>query len=58
MTVIHEESADRFTVAEKVPTGGGARTCAVDDRTHKVYVFYYEGTSRENAQLVLGVLAP
>lgn len=58
MTVIREESADRFSVTEKVPTGGGARTCAVDERTHKVYVFYYNGTSRENAELVLAVLAP
>src|SRR5690348_1607870 len=58
MTVIREESAERFTVADKVPTGGGARTCAVDDRTHKVYVFYYQGTTRENAELVLAVLAP
>lgn len=58
MTVIHEDGPDKFTVAEKVPTGGGARTCAVDDRTHKVYVFYYQGTTRENAELMLAVLAP
>ena len=58
MTVIREESADRVTVAETVPTGGGARTCAVDERTHKVYVFYYRGTTRENAELELAVLAP
>lgn len=58
MTVIHEDAADQYSVAEKVPTGGGARTCAVDEKTHKVFVFYYEGTSRENAQLVLAVLAP
>lgn len=58
MTVIREESADRVTVAETVPTGGGARTCAVDERTHKVYVFYYRGTTRENAELQLAVLAP
>ena len=58
MTVIHEEGADRYTVAAKVPTGGGARTCAVDEKTHKVYVFYYQGTTRENAELVLAVLAP
>ncbi len=58
MTVIHEDGPDRYSVAEKVPTGGGARTCAVDDKTHKVFVFYYEGTTRENAQLVMAVLAP
>lgn len=58
MTVIHEDGADQFAVTEKVPTGGGARTCAVDERTHKVYVFYYQGTTRENAELVMAVLAP
>ncbi len=58
MTVVHEDSPSRFTVGGKVPTGGAARTCAVDERTHKVYVFYYEGTTRENFQLVLAVLAP
>ncbi len=58
MTVIHEDGPDRYSVVEKVPTGGGARTCAVDDKTHKVFVFYYEGTTRENAQLVMAVLAP
>ena len=58
MTVVHEDSPDRFTVADNVSTGGGARTCAVDDATHKVYVFYYRGTSRENAELIVAVLAP
>ena len=58
MTVVHEDSPDKFTVAAKVPTGGGARTCAEDEKTHKVYVFYYIGTSRDNAQLVAAVLAP
>jgi hypothetical protein len=58
MTVVHEDSPSSFSVVEKVPTGGGARTCAVDEKTHKVYVFYYEGTTRENAQLVMAVLAP
>lgn len=58
MTIVHEDSPDKFTVVDKVPTGGGARTCAVDEKTHKVYVFYYEGTTRENAQLVMAVLAP
>src|SRR5262249_3155085 len=36
MTVVHEDSPDAFSIADKVPTGGGARTCAVDERTHKV----------------------
>jgi len=58
MTVVREDSPDAYTVVGKVPTGGGARTCAVDERTHKVYVYYYEGASRETAQLVMAVLAP
>ena len=58
MTVVHEDSPDAFSVVEKVSTGGGARTCAVDERTHKVYVFYREGATRETSQLVLAVLAP
>ena len=56
MTVVHEDSPGKFTVVEKVPTGGGARTCAVDEKTHKVYVFYSEGATRATAQLVLAVL--
>lgn len=58
LTVIHEDSPGRFTVVGKFPMGGAARTCAVDARTHKVYVFYYSGTSRENFQLTAAVLAP
>ncbi len=58
LTVVHEDSPSAFSVVEKVATGGGARTCAVDERTHKVYVFYYEGATRETAQLVMAVLAP
>ena len=58
LSVVHEDKPDKFSAVEKVPTGGGARTCAVDEKTHKVYVFYYEGPTRETAQLVLAVLAP
>ncbi|MEO7085947.1 MAG: hypothetical protein ABI442_12255 [Gemmatimonadaceae bacterium] len=58
VTVIHEDSPDKFTVVEKVSTGGGARTCAVDEKTHKLYVFYYEGNPRQGGKLVAAVLAP
>jgi len=58
MTVVHEDSPGTFAVVGTVATGGGARSCALDEKTHKVYVFYYEGASRETAQLVLAVLAP
>lgn len=58
VTVIHEDSPNKFTVVGTFPTGGGARTCAVDSQTHKLYVFYYEGTSRQNYRLIAAVLAP
>jgi hypothetical protein len=39
------------------PAIPGRFTCAVDEKTHKVYAFYYEG-SQPNRQLVVTVLAP
>jgi len=57
LTVIHEDSPDKYTVVEKVPTGGGARTCAVDEKTHKVYVFYYQGNPRQGGKLIAAVLS-
>lgn len=38
LTVIREEAPDRFTVAENVPTRKGARTMALDEKTHTVYL--------------------
>jgi DNA-binding beta-propeller fold protein YncE len=38
LTVVREESADKFSVAENVPTQAGARTMALDTKTHNVYV--------------------
>ena len=58
LTVVHEDSPDKFSVSETVKTGGGARTCALDEKTHKVYVFYYDGTGQATRQLVVAVLAP
>ncbi|HEX4683593.1 MAG TPA: hypothetical protein VH277_12825 [Gemmatimonadaceae bacterium] len=58
LTVIHEDSPSKFRVVEKVPEGGAARTCAVDEKTHKVYVFYYEGNPRQGGKLLASVLAP
>jgi len=57
MTIVHEDSPNAFSVVGTVPTGGGARTCAVDEKTHKVFVFYYQGTTRENAELIMAVLS-
>lgn len=38
LTVVHEDSKDKYSVAENVVTKRGARTIAVDVRTHKVYL--------------------
>ncbi len=38
LTVAHEESADKFSLAESVPTQKGARTMALDTKTHNVFV--------------------
>ena len=36
LTVIHEDSPDRFRVVDNVPTQSGARTMALDAKTHNV----------------------
>ena len=38
LTVIHEESPDKFNVVEDVPTERGARTMALDPKTHEVFL--------------------
>jgi hypothetical protein len=38
LTVVKEESPSKFTVAERIPTQKGARTMALDARTHNVFV--------------------
>ncbi len=38
LTVVHEDSPDKFTVVENVPTQRGARTMALDPATHEVYL--------------------
>lgn len=37
LTVVKEESPDKFSVAESVPTQQGARTMALDAKTHNVF---------------------
>jgi DNA-binding beta-propeller fold protein YncE len=36
LTVVHEDSPDQFSVAENVPTQKGARTMALDAKTHNI----------------------
>jgi outer membrane protein assembly factor BamB len=38
LTVVREESPEKFSVAENVPTQAGARTLALDSKTHSVYL--------------------
>jgi DNA-binding beta-propeller fold protein YncE len=38
LTVVKEETAGKFTVAETIPTEKGARTMALDAKTHNVFV--------------------
>src|SRR5271165_4815345 len=38
LTVVKEESPSKFSVAESVPTQAGARTMALDVKTHRVFV--------------------
>jgi YVTN family beta-propeller protein len=38
LTVVREDAPDKFSVAENVPTQKGARTLALDSKTHKVFV--------------------
>jgi DNA-binding beta-propeller fold protein YncE len=38
LTVVKEDSPDKFSVVENVPTQAGARTMALDSSTHSVFV--------------------
>jgi DNA-binding beta-propeller fold protein YncE len=38
LTVVHEDSADKFTVVENVPTKRSARTMALDLKTHNIFL--------------------
>ena len=38
LTVVHEDTPFKFTVVEQVPTQRGARTMALDTKTHNVYL--------------------
>ena len=38
MTVIHEENANKFTILENIPTKRSARTIALDNQTHLIYL--------------------
>src|SRR5262252_1276163 len=42
VTVVHQDSPDKYTVADTVATFAGAKTITVDPQTHNVYLFQPE----------------
>ena len=38
MTIVRQESADKYTVVENMPTTQGARTITIDKSTHHIYL--------------------
>ena len=38
LTIAHEDTPDKYSAAENVPTQRGARTMTLDPKTHNVYV--------------------
>jgi len=42
VTVVHQDSADKYTVVDTVATFAGAKTIAVDPSSHNVYLFQPE----------------
>jgi DNA-binding beta-propeller fold protein YncE len=38
LTVVHEDSPDKFSVVENVPTKHSARTMALDQKTHNIFL--------------------
>ncbi len=38
LTVVHEDSPEKFSVVENVKTQPGAKTMALDPKSHKIYL--------------------
>jgi DNA-binding beta-propeller fold protein YncE len=55
LTVIHEDSADKFTVVANVPTEEGARTMALDPDSGTVYLVSAPGRVKLILSFILGV---
>jgi DNA-binding beta-propeller fold protein YncE len=62
VTVVREGSTDAFAVIDRVAIGGGARSLAVDEHTHRVYAYYYDRSATaadpKDGVLTVAVLAP
>ena len=48
MTVVHEDSPDKYTIVETVATGARAKTMTLDPATHRVFL----GTSQDGFTLI------
>jgi YVTN family beta-propeller protein len=48
LTVVHEDSADKFTVVENVETAKNARTMTVDPKTHRIFLVTAEVEAPKN----------
>jgi len=57
LTVIHEDSPDKFTVIANVPTEAGARTMALDSDSGTVYLVSATGRAKLILSFILGVLS-
>jgi hypothetical protein len=42
VTVVHQDAPDKYSVVATVPTFAGAKTIAVDPKTHNAYLFQPE----------------
>jgi YVTN family beta-propeller protein len=38
LTIVHEDSPDKYTVVDTIPTASGARTMELDEKSHRVYL--------------------
>jgi DNA-binding beta-propeller fold protein YncE len=58
MTVIHQQTADKYSVIENFPTKSGARTITINRSTHKIYLSFAErekGSPKPNSFSVLEI---
>jgi DNA-binding beta-propeller fold protein YncE len=58
LTIVHEDSPDKFTVAETVPTEAGARTMALDSDSGTVYLVTANVGPTLILSFILGVFRP
>jgi len=56
LTVVHEDSPDKYTVVTNVPTELGARTMALDPKTHNIFLVTakYQAPGADRRSLVPG----